>query len=189
MSEQGNNSEQVKVSSIKKKESSFFMKLAGTFLDIPDGRSVKEYLIKDCLVPGIGHAAIDLISMMFLGQPVNRKNTGGGTTIRMSYNQPQQTNYSIRRSNAASVSYDSICVDSKAVADEIIARCRRKVSSGSCSLRDYYGTVNDVCGYAGLDITDPNLTRYGWTNLQNAYAKRRASENDWEIVMPSLQQI
>lgn len=146
-----------------------------------DIKSVKDHILVDVLVPTIKKALVDMVTdgvrMMFFGKSgVSGKSSPASKVSYTNYYngnnyQSQPTNNGVR----ASYSYDSVIIDSRMEAEEVLARMQESVKIyGMVSVAEFY----DLVGLTG-NFQD---NKYGWTNLRNADVVPTIS--GWMIKLP-----
>jgi hypothetical protein len=171
----------------KVKKKSELRKFADNFIS-EDAGNVKDYLIKDVVVPNI----VDLIEDIVVGGIRTLLRGDAGRRDRRdgrSYGSPSYVNYtrySDRRDDRSRDSRDSravrgydqgtVVVNSRQDAEAVIEQMDGIMETyGMVSVADLY----DLVGMTG-NYTDNN---YGWTNIRNAKAVR-LRDGGWEIQMP-----
>lgn len=153
---------------VKRGEKSEWQKVWDLFI-VEDAQSVWSTILKEVIVPGIKKVFIDMVtnglSMRLYGGTA--KSSGAPNASRVSYSAYYNDGRSVRREDqpAGKLNYDNIVLESKGEAEEVLNQmfgCLEKY--GNVSVVDLY----DLLGIDG-DYTE---TKYGWTNLQNAYVAR-----------------
>ena len=169
----------------KVKKKSEFRKFVDNFIT-DDVSSVKDYWIKDVLVPNI----VDTIEDIVVGgiRTLLRGDSGRrDSRSSRSYGSPSYVNYSRfsdrrddRRNNdnqtRRGYGYDDVVVNSRADAEAVIEQMDGIIDTyGMVSVADLYDLVGMSSNY-----TDNN---YGWTNIRNAEPVR-LRDGGWMIKMP-----
>lgn len=155
-------------SHIKTRDKSFAKKFAETFLS-DDIENVKEYTIKDVIVPAIketiASVVIGGIEMLLFGSTrSNQKKSNGYVSYSNFYNNNQRRS-SDRDSRNKTVDYKEIILESRAEAEDVLsALVDLTIDYGSASIADLY----ELVGVIG-NFTD---NKYGWTDLSRASVKR-----------------
>lgn len=147
-----------------KKKSGFF----GSFLS-GDVADIKDYILQDVLVPSIKNAIEDMvtngISMLLNNGETRKSNRRSSASSRISYRSYYEREESERDRDRSrrnlGYSYDDVILDSRAEAEEVIARLDELIDVyGMASVADLY----DLVGING-QYTD---NKYGWTDVRSA---------------------
>ena len=168
----------------KVKKKSELRKFADNFIS-EDVENVKDYLVKDVVVPNI----IDLIEDIVVGgiRTLLRGDSGRrDTRSSRSYGSPSYVNYtrySDRRDDRSrdnpsrrSYGYEDVIVNSRADAEAVIEQMDGIIETYEMvSVADLYDLVGMTSNY-----TDNN---YGWKNIRNAEPVR-LRDGGWMIKMP-----
>ena len=169
----------------KVKKKSELRKFADNFIS-EDIDNVKEYLVKDVVVPNI----IDLIEDIVVGGirtllrgDAGRRDTRDRRSYSGSPSYVNYTRYSDRKDERSrdnqtrrGYGYDDIVVNSRADAEAVIEQMDGILDTyGMVSVADLYDLVGMSSNY-----TDNN---YGWTNIRNAEPVR-LRDGGWMIKMP-----
>ena len=170
----------------KVKKKSELRKFADNFI-VEDISSVKDYWVKDVLIPNIVDTIEDMvvggIRTLFRGSSGRRNDRDS----RRGYGSPSYTNYTrysdrkddrSSRDNNPHRGYDqgTVVVNSRADAEAVIEQMDGIMETyGMVSVADLYDLVGMSSNY-----TDNN---YGWTNIRNA-EPIRLRDGGWEIRMP-----
>ena len=168
----------------KVKKKSELRKFADNFIS-EDAGNVKDYLLKDVVVPNI----IDLIEDIVVGgiRTLLRGDSGRrDTRSSRSYGSPSYVNYtrySDRRDDRSrdnqsrrSYGYEDVVVNSRADAEAVIEQMDGIIETYEMvSVADLYDLVGMTSNY-----TDNN---YGWKNIRNAEPVR-LRDGGWMIKMP-----
>lgn len=141
-------------------------KLLGTFIS-EDAGNVKDYVIKDVLVPAISNTILDIITnsanMIFGGRDSGRKRSSGSrVSYRSYYDDRRNDRYDRdrRRDEPARFDYDDILFDTRG--DAVMVRDHMLDTVAEYGLV----RVDDMYDFAGL--TAPyTANRYGWMGLRN----------------------
>lgn len=161
--------EKVVTGKVRTKKKSEVQKLIGAFVseDIPN---LKEYVIKDVLIPTIKNAIEDIVTngirMILRGETGAR--TKKGTASKVSYRDyydDKRDDNRVTVSSRSSFSYDEIIFESRGEAEEVLTRMDE--------LLDTYGKVSVADLYDLADLTgEYTYGNYGWTNLSSAAVVR-----------------
>lgn len=159
--------EKVVKGTVKTKKKS---KLSG-FTDMiisEDANSVGSYILLDVLVPSIKKAVCDIvtdgINIVLFGGTGSRKSssTRAGYVSYDKYSDKDRFSSSRDRSSTQRrYSYDSIILESRGEAEEVLTRMEEIIEQyGAVSVADLFDLVGKTCNYTDND--------YGWTNLRAA---------------------
>lgn len=158
-------------------------KLAELFIaeDILD---IKEFLVKEVVVPTIKEMIVGSVEMLFFGEYRGKKNKKKRTDYtRASYedDRPYRRSRDSDRSRRTRFDFDSIAFSTRAEAEEIVdILCDQ--------LEDYdYVTVGEFYDLAGIDAeaTDDD---WGWKDLSSVKAVR-TRYGDWILSMPRPREV
>lgn len=152
----------------KKKNGFFGMFMSGDFLDI------KEYIMQDVLVPAIKNTIEDTITngismMLNGGEPrrssgSRRSSTASSRVSYRSYYEREDRERErdrISRPRSGGYSYDDIILESRADAEDVIARLEEIIDVYEMvSVADLY----DLVGMSGQHTDN----KYGWTDVHSA---------------------
>ncbi len=140
-----------------------------------DVDNIKEYVIFDVLIPAIKDTFYDVItgglSMTLFGTgakkspKITRDKGSSYVSYNSIFNSDKSKPRSISQSTRSMYNFDSIILESKGEAEEVLGNLVDLVD-------DYQiATVGDLYDFIGIDseFTDHN---YGWTNLSTASVKR-----------------
>ena len=170
----------------KVKKKSELRKFVDNFIT-DDLNSVKDYWVKDVLVPNIADTIEDLVVggvRTLLRGVSGRRDRRDGRSYSGSPSFVNYSRYSDRRddrsnrNDSARRGYDqgSVVVNSRADAEAVIEQMDGIMDTyGMVSVADLYDLVGMTSNY-----TDNN---YGWTNIRNAEPVR-LRDGGWEIRMP-----
>ncbi len=148
---------------------SLFYRFKSTFF-ADDIENVKQYALRDVIIPGIKHLFLDSLSMLILGESYSR---GGksklGLSTTYSYNTVFKSKTEKRKrdddSTPLTKSYREIVLDTRGDAEAVIDTLNELIDVyGQASLSDLY----DCVGISG-EFTDNN---YGWVDLRRASVRR-----------------
>jgi len=157
--------EKIVTGTVKSKKKNGFLSsfLTGDMLDI------KDYVIQDVLIPAVKNTIEDIITngiSMLLNNGETRRgsNRRSSTSSRISYRSYYEREESERdrgRRRETGYSYDDVILESRAEAEEVIARLDELIDVyGMASVADLY----DLVGISG-QYTD---NKYGWTDVRSA---------------------
>lgn len=148
----------------KRKNGFLSMFISGDMMDI------KDYVIQDILIPTIKNTIEDMITngiSMLLNNGETRKGSSrrSSTSSRISYRSYYEREESERDRDRGrrdrGYSYDDVILESRAEAEEVIARLDELIDVyGMASVADLY----DLVGISG-QYTD---NKYGWTDVRSA---------------------
>jgi hypothetical protein len=149
-----------------KKKNGFFGMFTGDIMDI------RDYVIQDVLVPAVKNTIEDIvtngISMLLNNGETRKGNRRSSTSSRISYRSYYEREESERdrsRSRDRGYSYDDVILETRAEAEEVIARLDELIDVyGMASVADLY----DLVGISG-QYTD---NKYGWTDVRSATHSR-----------------
>lgn len=168
----------------KTKKKSDIQKFTDVFL-ADDIASVKEYAVKDVVIPTIQKGIVDIvqngIEMLIYGATGATPRRSSSTASKVSYrsyydkrDDRERDRRSVSRARST-YSYDDIILDRRGEAEEVLDRMYETVERyGMVSVGDLY----DLVGITG----DYTAHRYGWANLDSAYVKR--IREGYTIVLP-----
>ncbi len=152
---------------------SLFYRFKSTFF-ADDVENVKQYALRDVIIPGIKHLFLDSLSMLILGESYSRGSKSRlSNSVTYSYNTvyKSKNDKKIRVRDEDDIplskSYREIVLDSRGDAETVIDTLNELISVyGQASLADLY----DCVGISG-EFTDNN---YGWVDLRRASVRRIA---------------
>lgn len=138
------------------------------FIFLEDTKNVKEYVLKDIIIPGIKDLAFKMftngLSMyLFKDQSHAKHNSTGSSAYRYSYNTcyPGSSGLKTNRNTRDDYEYDDIVFETRGIAEEVLISLEDMIDRyNMASVSDFY----DLCGITGK-YTD---CKYGWTNLKDA---------------------
>jgi hypothetical protein len=145
-----------------KKKNGFFGMFTGDMLDI------RDYVIQDVLIPAVKNTIEDIvtngISMLLNNGETRKGSKRSSSSSRISYRAYYEREDNERdrdRRRDRGYSYDDVTLDSRAEAEEVIARLDELIDVyGMASVADLY----DLVGISG-QYTD---NKYGWTDVRSA---------------------
>lgn len=151
----------------KSKKKTGLLKAADIFIE-DDIASVKDYVIKDVIIPTLKRTIADAINgsinMLFWGENGNGRSRGVSDKVSFRNYSSYSSKRDVRSDSVRTTtgySYDDIVIDSRGEAEEVLTRMDELVATyGIVSVADFYDLVGVTCNY-----TD---NKYGWTNLRNA---------------------
>jgi hypothetical protein len=158
--------EKIVKGAVKSKKKNGFLSsfLTGDMVDI------RNYVIQDVLIPAVKNTIEDIITngiSMLLNNGETRKgsNRRSSTSSRVSYRSYYEREESerdrVNRRGDRGYSYDEVILESRAEAEEVIARLDELIDVyGMASVADLY----DLVGISG-QYTD---NKYGWTDVRSA---------------------
>ena len=111
----------------KTRKKSEAQKFASAFLP-DDVTSVKSYIFKDVIIPGVKNAIADVVSIMLFGE-AGRIGGRKGSGSKVSYNRYYDDRRDDRREygrprSAGGIDYDDIIFETRADAELVLERCR-----------------------------------------------------------------
>ena len=154
----------------KTRKKSEAQKFASAFLP-DDVTSVKSYIFKDVIIPGVKNAIADVVSIMLFGEAGRiggRKNNGS----KVSYNRYYDDRRDDRREygrprSAGGIDYDDIIFETRADAELVLDQLEAVINQYQVA------SVADLYDLAG--ITPPRgytTNKYGWTDSRSAKVAR-----------------
>lgn len=160
----------------KTKKKSGFRKFVDGFIT-EDSESIKSYVVKDVIIPGVKKAISDVVDTILFGGGGSRR--GGGTGSKVSYSSYYDRGRTYRAESGTTTrhgySYDDIVIDDYAEANEVLNQlCEMIDTYEIATVADLYDLVGITRGY-----TD---NKYGWTNLRNAKVVR--VRDGWMLDLP-----
>lgn len=165
----------VKKGSVVSTKKPFGQKMAETFLS-EDARDIKEYVIKDLIVPGIMNAIIDTLRMAFFGERDRRDERRRYDDRPYNYSTKYRYGPSSRSSRREDRRYESddkvdyrhIVLDNKEDADRIVYELRDRIhNTGQACIGDLFDLVEIAGGY-----TDQH---WGWKDERDIRVRRISS--------------
>lgn len=170
----------------KTRKKSGAQKFAGAFLP-EDVTSVKSYILRDVVVPGIKNAIADVVSIMLFGETgrLGGRKTGAGSKV--SYNRYYDDRRDDRRDYGrprapGGFEYDDIVFETRADAELVLDQLEAVINKyGVASVGDLY----DLAG-----ITPPRgytSNKYGWTDIRSAKVAR--TRDGYILELPRAAQI
>lgn len=170
----------------KTRKKSGAQKFAGAFLP-EDVTSVKSYILRDVVVPGIKNAIADVVSIMLFGETgrLGGRKTGAGSKV--SYNRYYDDRRDDRRDYGrprapGGFEYDDIVFETRADAELVLDQLEAVINKyGVASVGDLY----DLAG-----ITPPHgytSNKYGWTDIRSAKVAR--TRDGYILELPRAAQI
>lgn len=170
----------------KTRKKSGAQKFAGAFLP-EDVTSVKSYILRDVVVPGIKNAIADVVSIMLFGETgrLGGRKTGAGSKV--SYNRYYDDRRDDRRDygrprTPGGFEYDDIVFETRADAELVLDQLEAVINKyGVASVGDLY----DLAG-----ITPPRgytSNKYGWTDIRSAKVAR--TRDGYILELPRAAQI
>lgn len=173
------------------KKESTLMKGLKLFIDIPEGVSIKSYILKST-VECIKRTVVDIINMAFFQTPPATHVGQGVNKVKVSFNQGvnEQTKYNspVRKPQPQSVSnykFDGILLPSSQQATDLLELMKATITNGDGCL-----TISELYGLANIEIdkasSNPFDGIYGWKDVSTAYPRpyNSGGVEYWEIVLP-----
>lgn len=153
-------------------------------LFLPEDRpSIKDYILKDVIVPTIKRGIVSVVEMFFYGStstPVTARTTVAPTS-RISYNSisSKQTKASTL-TTTRTYDYGTLIFATRAEAQAVLDQMQEII--------DVYNiaSVNDLFDSAGL-TGDATSTKWGWTSIEGAEV--RVTDGGYSIHMPKARPI
>lgn len=159
-----------KVANGKVKKKNEIRKFADTFIS-DDAANVKDYILKDVLVPTICKTIVDIITdsvnMIFLGGTGRSRRTSTDTVSYRKYydRRDDRGSSSSARLNSNRFDYEDILFENRGEAEAVLDQMNAVI--------DRYGVVTVADLYDMADLSAPYTSnRYGWTNIRSADAVR-----------------
>mgnify|MGYP000011205802 CR=1 FL=1 len=168
--------EKVVSGTVKIKKKSGFRKF---FSDIiaEEGPDLKNYIVKDIVIPSVKKAISDTIDMILYGDSRRGSRTNASkisyrSYYDRSYDDPRPRNDGFARSG---YSFEDIILESRGAAEQVISQMEDLIDTyGMVSVADLYDLVGISCDYTG--------NKYGWTNVRNAEVVR--TRDGYMLKMP-----
>lgn len=142
-----------------------------------EGADLKNYIVKDIVIPSVKKAISDTIDMMLYGDS-RRSSRANASKISYrsyydrSYDDPRSRNDSFARSG---YSFDDIILESRGDAEQVISQMEDLIDTyGMVSVADLYDLIGISCDYTA--------NKYGWTNVRNAEVVR--TRDGYMLKMP-----
>ena len=162
--------DKVVIGTAKTRKKSEMQKFAGAFLP-EDVTSVKSYILRDVIIPGIKNAMADVVSIMLFGEAGRvggRKGGGSKVSYQRYYDDKREDRRDYGRPRVSGgFEYDDIIFETRADAELVLDQLESVISSyGIASVADLY----DLAG-----ITPPRgytTNKYGWTDIRTAKVAR-----------------
>lgn len=170
---------------VKRKKKSEAKKLASRIF-AEDASNVKEYVVRDLVIPGIIDMVVSIIKngtdILFYGQTKGNSTRHGNSKITYTnYNSLSRHEDRYKRASRSVYDYDDIGFESKGEAEEVLMQLEEIIEQyHSVSVGDYY----DACGVTGNQIDND----YGWHSLRSAEVVR-GRDGDWYIRLPRARQL
>lgn len=170
----------------KTRKKSGAQKFAGAFLP-EDVTSVKSYILRDVVVPGIKNAIADVVSIMLFGETGRLGGRKPGAGSKVSYNRYYDDRRDDRRDYGrprapGGFEYDDIVFETRADAELVLDQLEAVINKyGVASVGDLY----DLAG-----ITPPRgytSNKYGWTDIRSAKVAR--TRDGYILELPRAAQI
>lgn len=170
----------------KTRKKSGAQKFAGAFLP-EDVTSVKSYILRDVVVPGIKNAIADVVSIMLFGETGRLGGRKAGAGSKVSYNRYYDDRRDDRRDYGrprapGGFEYDDIVFETRADAELVLDQLEAVINKyGVASVGDLY----DLAG-----ITPPRgytSNKYGWTDIRSAKVAR--TRDGYILELPRAAQI
>lgn len=149
--------------SAKAKKRTDIARLTDVFIS-EDLNNVKDYILKDVLVPALKKALYDIITggtgMALYGETSERRKSSAPWVSYRAYGEESR-----RPQNSRGYSPNDVILDNRSDAEEVL--------DGMLDIIVTYGTasVADLYDLTGLDC-DYTDHRYGWTSLKSARVER-----------------
>ena len=172
---------QVVSGTAKTKKKSELASLASAFIS-DDVHNVKEYLLKDMLVPTVKKAILGVIDMVFNGDGGNyaKRSNEPKVSYRSFFDDPRTNNTTSTPKVSKRFDYDDILFETRGDAEMALSHLRDIISTYRLA------TVQDLYEIAKLDAPYTS-NRYGWTSMGNARVERY--KDSYVIVMPKAMPI
>lgn len=165
---------------VKTRKKSEIRKFADVFV-AEDAHAVKNYLVRDLLIPSIKNMILDLIiegaTIIFKGESGRTRKSSTDVDYVSYRNYADRDRREERRysSSRTGYGYDDIVLENRGEAEKVLdCMCDMIDTYGFVSVADMYDLVGKTCNY-----TDNN---YGWTSLRNAEAFR--TRDGWALRLP-----
>lgn len=138
-----------------------------------DIEDIRDYLIYDVAIPSIKGIGLNVVSMMFYGEPIESDIFPGGKKKKKTYDRASYgSNRSSSRRNRRreydeeeDVDYQDIVLKRREDAEKIVDEIRYRIKeTGECSVAELYDMINVAGESADND--------YGWTNGRDVGVKK-----------------
>lgn len=168
--------EKVVSGSVKTKKKSGVGKVAGLFIS-DDVKDVKEYAVKDVLVPTIKKVIVDLVSdginIIVNGKGAARRDSKVGYRSYSSYSRDDRRAVS---SVSSRFDYDDLVFTSRGDAEIVCDQLDEMIDRyGFATVADFYDAAGKSAPYTAQ--------KYGWTSIRNADIIR-LRDGDYIIKLP-----
>lgn len=158
---------------------SFGKKFAKSFL-AEEVNDVKEYIIMDCIVPGIKNAVLNMLSMTFFGESYDGRSRYRGKDDRRDYSSYYGKSYysggssrreerrDRRESRSDKIDYRNIVLYRREDAERVVSDMRARIrETGGVSIAELFSLIDEPSDY-----TD---TSYGWLDERDVGIRRISS--------------
>lgn len=139
-----------------------------------DVDSVKNYILFDCIMPGVKNLILDTISMFFFNETIGRRDDRGRS--RTSYSSyydkgKSRSSYSKREEKERrddNVDYRSIILRDRKSAEDVLAEMEDRIERyGSVSVMELLDMIGEVSSYQD--------TKWGWDDKRDLRIRRVSS--------------
>lgn len=157
--------EKVAAGATKIKKKSGVRKFVDGFI-AGDAENVKEYVIKDVLVPATKKAFSDIITgavdmILYGGTGGRKKSSGSKISYASYYDSRREDRFSSSSSVRPRFDYDELIFETRGAAEAVRDQMGEII--------DRYGFVTVADMYDMADITQPYTSqKYGWTSISNS---------------------
>lgn len=143
-----------------------------------DVNSVKNYILFDCIMPGVKNLILDTISMFFFNETIDRRggrrdDRGRSRTSYSSYYDKgkSRSSYSKREEKERrddNVDYRSIILRDRKSAEDVLAEMEDRIERyGSVSVMELLDMIGEVSSYQD--------TKWGWDDKRDLRIRRVSS--------------
>ena len=140
-----------------------------------DVDNIKNYVLFDCVMPGIKNLILDTISMLFFNETIDRKKSrrddrGGSRTSYSSYYNRggSRTSYSRKdekRDDRGDLDYRSIILKDRKSAEDVLSEMEDRIDRyGSVSIMELFDMIGEVSSYQD--------TKWGWDDKRDLRIRR-----------------
>lgn len=168
--------EKVVSGTVKTKKKNGFRKFFSNII-AEEGTDLKNYIVKDVVIPSVKKAISDTIDMMLYGDSrrgsrANASKISYRSYYDRPYDDPRPRDTGLARSG---YSFDEVILESRGDAEQVISQMGDLIETyGMASVADMYDLVGISCDYTA--------NKYGWTNIRNAEVVR--TRDGYMLKMP-----
>lgn len=166
----------IKKSARVPQKESFGKKFAKSFL-AEEVNDVKEYIVMDCIIPGVKNAVLNMLSMTFFGETYDYRDRRGGRYDRRDYSSYYgRSSYSGRRDRddrkdrrderrEEKIDYRNIVLYERGDAERVVGSMRSRIrETGGVSIAELLALIDEPSNYTDTD--------YGWLDEREIGIRR-----------------